>query len=235
MPTLDSSALESTRRQPSNLNDRLDKHLLAYMAAAGAAGVGVLAMTQSADAKVVYTPTNRVIVSGSRLDLNSDGIPDYDFHSNLEICGTCGYFDVGAIKFNKVMSHAQPLAAGISVGPGGKFNAGGGDMINWCSCSGNPSTGGPWLGIQNEYMGFEFNIKGAAHFGWARFSVTDKGAITLTGYAYETVSLKPIVTGNTGGNNDDEESLDQKEPAAVSPQASGLGNLALGAAGRTAR
>jgi hypothetical protein len=217
------------------LNDRLNQRLLAYMAAAGGAGVSMLAMTQSADAKVVYTPTNRVIVSGSRLDLNSDGIPDYDFHSNLEICGTCGYFDVGAIKFNKVMSHAQPLAAGISVGPGGKFNAGGGQMINWCTCSGNPGTGGPWLGIQNGYMGFEFSIKGAAHFGWARFSVTDKGAITLTGYAYETVSLKPIVTGNTQGGDDDEDSVDQHEPAAASPQPSGLGRLALGAQGRTAR
>ncbi|MFZ0421121.1 MAG: hypothetical protein WAM04_23680 [Candidatus Sulfotelmatobacter sp.] len=106
-------------------------------------------------------------------------------------------------------------------------------MINWCTCSGNPGTGGPWLGIQNEYMGFEFNIKGAAHFGWARFSVTDKGAITLTGYAYETVSLEPIVTGDTGG--DEEDSVDQPEPDAASPQASGLGKLALGAAGITAR
>ncbi|MFZ0421122.1 MAG: hypothetical protein WAM04_23685 [Candidatus Sulfotelmatobacter sp.] len=106
MPALHSSTLDSTGRQPSNLNDRLDKHLLAYMAAAGAAGVSMLAMTQSADAKVVYTPTSRVITSGSRLDLNNDGIPDYDFHSNLEICGTCGYFDVGAIKFNKMMSNA---------------------------------------------------------------------------------------------------------------------------------
>ncbi|MFZ0318148.1 MAG: hypothetical protein WAL56_03405 [Candidatus Sulfotelmatobacter sp.] len=233
MPALHSSALDSTGRQASNLNDRLDKRLLTYMAAASAAGVSVLAMTQSADAKVVYTPTNRVIVSGSRLDLNNDGIPDYDFHSNLEICGTCGYFDVGAIKFNKMMSNAQPLAAGISVGPGGKFRGGGEEMIDWCSCSGNPSTGGPWLGIQNEYMGFEFNIKGAAHFGWARFSVTDKGAITLTGYAYETISLKPIVTGDTTGS-DDEGSVEQKEPNAASPQASELGGLALGTAGRTA-
>jgi|HubBroStandDraft_1064217.scaffolds.fasta_scaffold306592_1 hypothetical protein len=235
MPTLHSSTLDSTTRQPSKLNDCLNQRLLAYTAAAGAAGVSVLAMTQSADAKVVYTPANRSIVSGSRLDLNSDGIPDYDFHSNLEICGTCGYFDVGAIKFNKVMSHAQPLAAGISVGPGGKFNAGGGEMLFACTCSGNPYTGGPWNGIQNEYMGFEFNIKGAAHFGWARFSVTDKGAITLTGYAYETISLEPIVTGDTGSNNDDEDSVDQKKPAAASPQASGLGELALGAVAKTAR
>jgi hypothetical protein len=82
-------------------------------------------------------------------------------------------------------------------------------------------------------MGFEFNIKGAAHFGWARFSSPATGPITLTGYAYETVSLKPIVTGDTG--SDDEDSADQPEPAAASPQPSGLGRLALGAPGRTAQ
>jgi hypothetical protein len=82
-------------------------------------------------------------------------------------------------------------------------------------------------------MGFEFNIKGAAHFGWARFSVSDKAGITLTGYAYETISLKPIVTGDTTGS-DDEDSVDQPAPAAAS-QASGLGRLALGVAGLTAQ
>ena len=232
MPALHSSALDSTRRQPGSLNDRLDKRLLAYMATAGAAGVSMLAMTQPADAEVVYTPTNRVITSNSRLDLNNDGIPDYAFHGPFAICGTCSYLDVLAIKFNKFMSSAQPLAAGISVGPDGKFRGRGGDMVNWCTCSGNPATGGPWVGIQNGYMGFEFNIKGTAHFGWARFSVTNQGAITLTGYAYETTSLKPIVTGDTTGN-DDEDSVVQEEPTAASPQASGLGGLARGAAGRT--
>jgi hypothetical protein len=235
MPTFHPSTLEPTTRQPSNLNDRLDKHLLAYMAAAGAAGVGVLAMTQPANAKVVYTSANRSIVEDSRLDLNNDGIPDFAFHGPFAFCGTCTYLNVMAIKFNKMMSNAQPLASGVSVGPDGKFRGGQGEMIFWCTCSGNPATDGPWLGIQNGYMGYEFNIKGAAHFGWARFSVTDKGAITLTGYAYETISLKPIVTGDTGGDNDDEDSADRPESAAASLQPSGLGKLALGAQGKSAR
>jgi hypothetical protein len=209
------------------LSDSLDKRLLGYMAAAGAAGVGMLAMTQSADAKVVYTAANRSITSGSRLDLNNDNIPDYAFHGPFAICGTCSYMNVFALKFNKFMSSAHPLAAGISVGPGGKFSGREDQMTNFCTCSGHSAAGGPWLGIQNEYMGFEFNIKGAAHFGWPRFSVTDQGAITLTGYAYETVSLKPIVTGDT--ENDDQESMDQQEPAAATTQSSSLGRLALGA------
>jgi hypothetical protein len=215
MPTLHSSTLDSMGRQPSNLNDRLDKRLLAYMASAGAAGVGVLAMAKPANAKVVYTAANRSILSDSRLDLNNDGIPDYAFHGPFAFCGTCSYLDVLAIKFNKMMSNAQPLASGVSVGPDNKFRGDQGEMIFWCTCSGNPATDGPWLGIQNGYMGYEFNIKGRHILAGRVFRLQTKGAITLTGYAYETISLKPIVTGDTGANNDDEDSADQKEPPAA--------------------
>jgi hypothetical protein len=231
MPTLDSSALDSTRRQPSNLNNRLDKRLLTYMATAGAAGVSVLAMTQPAAAKVVYTPADRTILfDGSHLDLNNDGIPDFGFDG-----GGLGNFssgDIFPIKFNKVMNFAEPLEAGVSVGPGGNFHGGKGVMMGHCTCSGNSGYSGPWLNVENMYMGFEFSIDGAAHFGWARFSANDTATITLSGYAYETVSLKTIVTGDTGSN--DEDSVEQQEPAASSPQASGLGKLAIGAQGRTA-
>ncbi|HEV3305275.1 MAG TPA: hypothetical protein VGZ91_02445 [Candidatus Sulfotelmatobacter sp.] len=234
MPTPHSSTLDSTNRQPSNLNDRLNRRLLAYVATAGAAGVSVLAMTQPATAKVVYTPADKtVLFDGMHLDLNNDGIPDFGFHSYG--IGNVGSGVVFPIKFNKMMNHAQPLASGVSVGPGGSFRGGRQEMVGACFCSGIWDYFGPWVGVQNEYMGLEFNIKGAAHFGWARFSATDTGTVTLTGYAYETISLKPIVTGDTGSNNDDEDSVEQKEPAAASPQPSGLGKLALGVQGRAAR
>jgi len=232
MPHTETSNPAPTR-QPYSLNDRLNKNLVAYMATASAAGVSLLAMTRSAEAKVVYTPAHRSIVSESHLDLNNDGIPDLTFHSNFYICGTCGYFEALAPKPNKLMSNAQPLAVGVTIGPpANNFRGGRDEMVNWCTCSGNPGTGGPWVGIQNGYMGLEFNIKGTTHFGWARFTVTNQGAITLTGYAYETVALKPIVTGDTGGNDD--ESLNQ-QGSAVAPEMppSGLGQLALGAIGKS--
>jgi hypothetical protein len=233
MPRLQST-LDSASQKASSLNDHLNRRLLAYVATASAAGVSVLAMTQSAEAKVVYTPADRVIVSDSRLDLNNDGIPDYAFHSNFQLCGTCGYFEAKAIKFNKFMTNGgqngAPLASGVSIGPDGKFRGDAASMVNGCTCSGHSAMGGPWYGVQNEYMGFEFNIEGAAHFGWARFSVT-KVAITLTGYAYETISLKPIVTGDTEGA--DEDSVAEPDPAAS--RSSALGSLALGTAGRSAQ
>ena len=217
-------------QQALSLSQRLNKPLLSYVAAAGAAGVSMLALTPSAEAKVVYTPANRTIISGSRLDLNNDGTPDFVFHGPFAICGTCSYFSVVANKTNKMMSNAEPLSYGKSVGgPSHKFRGGRGNMLDFCTCSGNSGAGGPWLGVQNGYMGFEFNIKGQPHFGWARFSVTDKGEITLTGYAYESVAHKPIVTGDTGGDAIDQQgsSAPPKEPI------TGLGHLALGAIGKS--
>ena len=232
--TLDSSAIASGSRQPSNLNNRLDKRLLTYMAAAGAAGVSVLAMTQPANAKVVYTPADRnVHLDHGRLDLNHDSIPDFGFTEGGLGNITFGY--VAPFKLNRVMNHAAPLAAGVSVGPGESFAGGINELVSYCICSGSFALGGPWADKQDEYMGFKFNIKGAEHFGWARFSVTSYFAgMVLTGYAYETVPLKPIVTGDTRGD-EDKDAAEQKEPTAASPQPSGLGRLALGAQGKTAR
>jgi hypothetical protein len=48
--------------------------------AATAAGVGVLCLTQTVEAKVVYTPANVKIVQNAglfRVDLNHDGIADF--------------------------------------------------------------------------------------------------------------------------------------------------------------
>jgi len=45
-------------RPRTNLTDSLQRQLNMYALAAGAAGVGVLALTQGAEAKIVYTPAN---------------------------------------------------------------------------------------------------------------------------------------------------------------------------------
>ncbi len=234
MPIARSTTPRDTNHPPETLNDHLDRRLLTYMAAAGAAGVSVLAMAQPAHAKVIFTPANKsIIFDGMHIDLNNDGIPDFGFLSYG--IGNFGSDVIFPIKFNKMFNGANPQPAGVSVGPGGVFHGGRAQMLNFCSCSGSPGIGGAWIGIQNEYMGFEFNIKGAAHFGWARFSVTDTGAVTLTGYAYETVSLKPIVTGDTGSG--DKDSVNPVDPAAAAPklQPASLGRLALGVRGGPAR
>jgi hypothetical protein len=224
---------EQMENSPAALHGNFNDRMFAYAAVAAAAGVGILATAQPASAKVVYTPANRTILfDGSHLDLNNDGIPDFGFHSYG--IGNVGSGVIFPIKFNKMFNGASPQPAGVSVGPTGEFHGGRIEMVGACDCSGTVDYFGQWLGVQNEYMGYEFNIQGAAHFGWARFSATETGTVTLTGYAYETVSLKPIVTGDTGSSNDNDESVDQAAPA-VEPQHSSLGRLALGAAGKTAQ
>ena len=59
---------------------------------------------------------------------------------------------------------------------------------------------GQWAKVQGRYLGLKFSINGQTHFGWARLSTTCqlyKIEAVLTGYAYETVAGKAIVTGQT--------------------------------------
>jgi len=67
------------RRSAFPINSKLEKKLAAYIAAAGAAAVGMLAVTQSAEAKVVFTATNVAVTQSTPIDLNNDGIADFAF------------------------------------------------------------------------------------------------------------------------------------------------------------
>jgi hypothetical protein len=68
---------------------------------------------------------------------------------------------------------------------------------------------GQWLYTKNRYLGLQFVIKGQVHYGWARLSVslTDPSLneygiyAVVTGYAYETIPGKPIITGKTKGTD----------------------------------
>jgi hypothetical protein len=92
--------------------------------------------------------------------------------------------------------------------------------------SGFPSsqTSGQWLYTKHRYLGLQFTVAGQVHYGWARVAVTrdltQRGLqVTLTGYAYETIPNKPIITGKTKG------------PDVVTFEPANLGHLAQGASG----
>jgi hypothetical protein len=95
---------------------------------------------------------------------------------------------------------------------------------------------GNWNNVKNRYLGLKFAITGKTHFGWARLNVSCNSAnnkikAVLTGYAYETIPNKPIVTGKTKGP-DDVSGVGQLDPAALrapAPQPASLGLLAMGA------
>lgn len=135
---------------------------------------------------------------------------------------------------------ATPLLSGFVVGPNRshfqQFPEGQGYVLSpvalmgkmrWFynyegSFSGSTHSGS-WQESKNRFVGLQFLIDGKVHYGWARLSVsigrTQKLTATLTGYAYETIPGKPIVTGITSDT-----------PLSGSTPGS-LGNLAQGASG----
>lgn len=220
------------KHQTKDLSLLSEHGLSAYTVAATAAGVGVLCLGQSAQAKIVYTPANVKIVQNVglfRFDLNHDGIADFGL-SNLRHVLSSETFaalrvaplgeanEIWGVYSNQVLC-AAALPKGRKVGPKGQFQKDPSEGLPM-AVSGAYGTYGPWRHVQQAYLGLKFVSKGKTHFGWARVKVFANGrsiAATLTGYAYETIPDKPIIAGAT------------KEP---DEQAGSLGALAAGAVGR---
>jgi len=218
------------------LNSKLNQHLAAYVAAASAAGVAVLAAAPQAEAKVVYTPAHTFINGSTTIDLNHDGTADFmlGFH---ELSKAIVLAVAPEVKGNEILMKGE-VAAGIfgqPVGPGEKFAASTGGY-GWMLMADAGSYSvtwffGPWANTTNRYLGFKFLINGQAHYGWARLSVGNylhsETAVVLTGYAYETEPNTKIIDGYlTDGTSDNLTPTDLLAPA---PQPAGLGMLARGA------
>jgi|SRR5579863_9773070 len=226
------------KRQSRNLSSGLEHRLDLYALAASAAGVGVLALAQPSEAKIVYTHVHKSITPTHTipLDLNHDGMTDFRFKDIHYTTSQFGFSHIGILSVvpaqhgNVVEGYSQfnrqygsALKAGVSIGPKGPFKTGPKLMARVFSDTGAhhdvSSCSGPWSKAVDRYLGVKFLIKGKAHFGWARLNVSCPGSDvvgTLTGYAYETVANKPIIAGKTNG------------PDVVAVQPIGLGHLALG-------
>jgi hypothetical protein len=254
------SSNRGTERVASRLSANLDKNLVAYAMAAGAAGVGLLALAQPADAKIVYTPAHRNIGAKTFIDLNHDGISDFKItlirtshcvggctttgrRHGTAFNATYAFLNAfGVAQDNQIYGQgklASALPAGVQVGPKSKF-PGGNLMAEVYAASGNPEGSfGAWVGtgngVQHKFLGLKFEIHGKTHFGWARFDVTviPRGAhiqATLTGYAYETGANKPIITGKTRGPEGDGDAT-SASVSLPAPAPASLGLLARGCAG----
>lgn len=180
-----------------------EHRLSMYALAASAAGMGMLA--QPAEGKIVYTKTAVSIAPDARfpLYLNHGSIPDFVVDSLHYATWAWGTFSI--IPYNKssqvlgTQGSASALHAGVKVGPKGPFLRGKGLMAHFSEFEGN-TCWGPWGYASDRYLGLKFSITGRPHFGWARLSVRCPGIeATLTGYAYETIPNRPIVTGKTKG------------------------------------
>jgi hypothetical protein len=215
-------------RIATKLPKSIYQQLNMYAFAATAAGVGMLALAPPAAGKIVYTPTQEQIPpgfgTGLYLDLNHDGISDFSFvNFYSRTSSQIGLWISPINASNEVFSNkgfAAALPAGVKIGPKGNFHRRAIDVMASDDLF-HSRCAGPWKEAHKRYLGLKFIIRGKTHFGWARLNVScvylHAISATVTGYAYETIPNKPIVTGQTKG-------LDVVEPAT-------LGHLARGAAG----
>ncbi len=214
--------MKRTLRNASTLSESLQRHLNTYALAASAAGVGMLTLAHAAEAKIVYTSAHKQLPLNhlSPLDLNHDGTADFFFNDSLwgTTYSAYAFLSISPTGPNKRNNQiwgtgrgknrvASALPAGVSVGPKGRFYPGQGQMA-WGNGSfsgpGCSNSKGPWADATGRYLGLKFSVGKEDHFGWARLNVqcSEHGegfSATLTGYAYETVPDKPIITGKTKG------------------------------------
>lgn len=215
--------------QPKRLSATFSRRLTAYAATAGAAGAGLLALSQPAAADIIYTPadiTLRCCFNLQPIDLNHDGVTDFTFIMSQGNVSE-SWLNVRGYHGDKVMTSgarvylypgAALLQEGARIGSGAAFGRSGA-MVG-CYASHGPCVGN-WA-TKEGYLGLELTVDGQVHFGWAALQVQSPGSgeygqfsAELTGYAYETEADEAIGAGQT---------TDTPEPAT-------LGLLALGTVG----
>lgn len=245
--------MKSSKRPPratSRLSDSIRSQLNSYALAAGAAGVGVLALSTPCEGEIVYTPAHDVVGARSNavfhIDLNHDGISDFTFEHGYFFSNTSFNWgsNVAVVPYkrsdgNGILGHggAFPLRAGAKIGPLGRFSSLLGTLAGGRGVGRSHSTEiyGLWAnggkGLSNRYVGLKFQIDGETHYGWARVSISKfRFSAVLTGYAYETIPNKPILAGETEGpeeGSDDEANPTTLNRPTLQPSAS-LGLLAMG-------
>jgi hypothetical protein len=240
-------------KTPSTLSEPFHQALNLYALAASAAGVSVLALVQPSEAEIVYTPTHQIIgcKDAYGIDLNQDGVTDFTIQNR------CGVRNIGFGYFwfsdflkaiptsgNRVLlsseGFAAALVAGAKIGSGHSQSAASRAAVMARTFGYNnesqPYYSGAWIGASNRYLGFQFQINGETHYGWARLTMKwnrGKHLFTagLTGFAYETEAHKAILAGQTEEDSAAEAGKESSNRKPHAPGQSTLGSLALGSAG----
>jgi len=222
-------------RVPSHLSESLHKRLSAYVLAASAAGAGMLALAQPAEARIV----------SRRIDVALCGLENYPFYP-AGLTGKPTFNFWGAFDYRSSRSGYSFVAEGFSgnsegasavlapngsvaslrqgslVGSGRTFGKGNSDglLFTYHRFQGSKRHEGNFKFNQIDYLGFRFAIVAKQHFGWVRMRIRNRpnglcrAVEHLIDYAYETIPNKPIKAGQTHGKDD-----------------STLGRLAQGASG----
>ena len=227
-------------RKSAAISESMQRRLGAYSLAASAAGVGLLAVSQAAEAKIIYTPANLPLKPNYSvfLDINGDGANDFSvlqsYASAPLFTGGSRRIIEGPFNHNGVVGHkfAGALKPGFVISSGKAFVSSNKSLVRirtYYPC-GNTSCRkvkyyGPWWNnnkaVNHRFLGIKFTVKGKTHYGWVRIKIAAPEKYlrtTITGYAYETVPNKPIIAGKTKG----------PDVITMRTDAGTLGHLALG-------
>jgi hypothetical protein len=214
-----------------------------YALSACAAGVGVLALAQPAEARIVYTKAHQRIPINTDypLDLNHDGITDLSIYDRSTTTGSGVRYDAlwAQLRYRNSLDGSRlrtqnngglpaALKRGLLVGP--PWYSARTELMAIASSRGRKR--GNWLSVDNRYLGIKFQIKGKYHYGWVRMRVEVIGPniiATLNGYAFETIAGKSIKAGQTKEADDQ---VSGPGPSLTNPipttQPASLGALAVG-------
>ncbi|MCW3086442.1 MAG: hypothetical protein JWP12_3808 [Bacteroidetes bacterium] len=187
----------------------LQNKLKSYSALAGA-----VATAGVANAQIVYTDVNPDITVDSTsnsvdIDLDNGGI--IDFTLGLQ-SGTVSYSST-IYNYNAVLTLPNPTtgvnaiaqdAAGVNSAlnlndPIDASLTWATDTVQLAAFVYPASTSfnvGNWIGVNDKYFGFRFDLAGTTHYGWARFDVAADGTTAvLKDYAYDATANTAIPAG----------------------------------------
>lgn len=235
--------MKSQCHRTDKFSDVIHRRLNFYALAASAAGVGVLALVQPSEAKIVYTPTHHTLTNGT-LPIPVDGTHDFTLSDKFYII--TGSWSTQLLNINLSgnasvvgsKGSATALRKGAVIGPTDKFQAGKGLMAGgFCETQISSSrVFGPFANTTQRYLGLKFKVNGKVHYGWARFSSITAAACnggpavsaTLTGYAFETIAGKSVIAGQTKGPDDTNIEGPNSFLTPPTSKSATLGMLALG-------
>jgi len=227
--------VQSNRKGANLLNEVLERRMLLYVLAAGAA----LAGTPASQAKVVFTASNAIVDAPHdtlNIDLDNDGQTDVVLTASYVYTDGLSYQSIMATAHNgnAVITSAKrpfPFALALTKGtPIGSSDAS--KFFRQGALERGPfqvQNMGYFLNMRNRYLGVRFLINGQTHFGWIGFRHVKGGKglyaeALLGGWAYETIPDKAIKAGDEG--TQDTDSLEYRKPTSL--QLLAMGHTAVG-------
>jgi hypothetical protein len=242
-----------TRRGETKLDDSLERRLNSYALAATAAGIGLVALAQPADARIIYRKAHISMVANGTYFLdflpppleegvfkfqlkNSPGTKYAGYGAILAVNGSVVAYKPGGgsvicpasrtVTGSGKTYYGSALKMGAPINAKAKFRHNG-VLEKWCSNkTTSPSYKGPWKNQTELYLGLRFkDLKNLDHYGWVRLNVSvDSKRIIGLITGYAYETIPN--KGVYAGQQKIEKVYD-----ASKPQSASLGALAAGANG----